>query len=188
MKLRRFKWIELLESYWYFSQRNTIERIDLPGENDIIASGRFQCHDSIGRPRATADREDRLIARSAVKAPDSSLSTIRLFSDESHFQLCPDDHRRRVWRHPGQGADPAFTIAGYKAQQYIDDILRPILLPFLLQYPGLIFQQDITRLHTARVAINCLTACQTLSWPARSLSNRACLGYQGKAIASTREC
>ncbi|GFV41706.1 transposable element Tc1 transposase [Trichonephila clavipes] len=32
-------------------------------------------------------------------------------NDESRFQLCPDDHRRRVWRCPGQRADPAFTIA-----------------------------------------------------------------------------
>ncbi|GFS57804.1 hypothetical protein TNCV_2909081 [Trichonephila clavipes] len=40
-------------------------------------NGRFQRHDNSGRPRATSDREDRLIVRSAVKLPDSSLSTIR---------------------------------------------------------------------------------------------------------------
>ncbi|GFV25929.1 HTH_Tnp_Tc3_2 domain-containing protein [Trichonephila clavipes] len=39
--------------------------------------GRFQHHDDSGRPRAIADREDRLIVRSAVTALDSSLSTIR---------------------------------------------------------------------------------------------------------------
>ncbi|GFW21754.1 uncharacterized protein TNCV_2529531 [Trichonephila clavipes] len=33
-----------------------------------------------------------------------------VFSEEFCFQLCPDDHRRRVWRRPGQRADPAFTI------------------------------------------------------------------------------
>ncbi|GFU00473.1 RNase H domain-containing protein [Trichonephila clavipes] len=32
-------------------------------------------------------------------------------SDESRFQLCPDDHRKLVWRLPGQRADPAFPIA-----------------------------------------------------------------------------
>ncbi|GFU90440.1 hypothetical protein TNCV_3948701 [Trichonephila clavipes] len=31
--------------------------------------------------------------------------------DESHFQLCPDDHRRRVWIRLGQRADPSFIIA-----------------------------------------------------------------------------
>ncbi|GFU28981.1 hypothetical protein TNCV_470981 [Trichonephila clavipes] len=34
-----------------------------------------------------------------------------MFSDESRFQLCPDDHRRRIWRHPGLSSDPAFTFA-----------------------------------------------------------------------------
>ncbi|GFY20693.1 hypothetical protein TNCV_1119271 [Trichonephila clavipes] len=32
-----------------------------------------------------------------------------VFSDESRFQLCSDDHRRRVWRRPAQRADPDFT-------------------------------------------------------------------------------
>ncbi|GFT99043.1 transposable element Tc1 transposase [Trichonephila clavipes] len=31
--------------------------------------------------------------------------------------MCPDDHRRRVWRHPGQCADPAFTIALHTCPQ-----------------------------------------------------------------------
>ncbi|GFV78053.1 HTH_Tnp_Tc3_2 domain-containing protein [Trichonephila clavipes] len=40
-------------------------------------NGRLQRHDGSGRPRVTADLEDRLIAKSAITAPDSSLSTIR---------------------------------------------------------------------------------------------------------------
>ncbi|GFS76512.1 transposable element Tc1 transposase [Trichonephila clavipes] len=55
------------------------------------------------------------------------------------------------------------------AQRYVNDILGIVLLPFLLQYPDFIFQQDNAKPHTARVAINCLTACQTLHWPAGSL-------------------
>ncbi|GFY32533.1 transposable element Tc1 transposase [Trichonephila clavipes] len=90
-----------------------------------------------------------------------------VFSEESRFQMCPEDHRRRVWRRPGKRADPAFTIARHTcpqleimvwdvisfnsrtalviirgtlaAQRCIDDILRTVLLPFLLQYLGLIF-------------------------------------------------
>ncbi|GFY25352.1 HTH_Tnp_Tc3_2 domain-containing protein [Trichonephila clavipes] len=42
-----------------------------------VDSGRFQRHDGSGRPRATADREDRLIVRSVVTASGSSVSTIR---------------------------------------------------------------------------------------------------------------
>ncbi|GFX36356.1 hypothetical protein TNCV_4932691 [Trichonephila clavipes] len=79
--------------------------------------GGFQQHVGSGRPRATADREDRLIVRSAVKTPDSSLSTIRLFSDKSRFQLCPGDHRSRVLRRPGQRVDFAFTIACHTSPQ-----------------------------------------------------------------------
>ncbi|GFV40135.1 hypothetical protein TNCV_1533831 [Trichonephila clavipes] len=40
-----------------------------------------------------------------------------VFSDESHFQLCPDSNRRRVWRRLGQRADPAFTIARHTSPQ-----------------------------------------------------------------------
>ncbi|GFT33290.1 transposable element Tc1 transposase [Trichonephila clavipes] len=125
-----------------------------------------------------------------------------VFSDESRFQLCPDDHRRRVWRCSGQCTDPAFTIARHTdpqprvmacgaisfdnrislvvirgtltEQRYVDDILRTVLILFLLQYPGLIFQQDNARSRTARIAL--------------SIWDRACLGYDGKTIASTREC
>ncbi|GFY08414.1 transposable element Tc1 transposase [Trichonephila clavipes] len=54
------------------------------------------------------------------------------------------------------------------AQWYVNHILRTVLLQFLLQYLGLVFQQDNARPHTARVIMNFLTASQTLSWPARS--------------------
>ncbi|GFW45350.1 transposable element Tcb2 transposase [Trichonephila clavipes] len=117
-----------------------------------------------------------------------------VFIDESHFQLCPDNHRRRVWKRLGQRTDPAFifhtrpqpgvmvwgaisfdsrTPLGVvrdtlTAQWFVDDILRTVLLPFLLQYLGPVFQQDNTRPHTACVPMKCVTAYQTLSWPARS--------------------
>ncbi|GFW76028.1 hypothetical protein TNCV_352131 [Trichonephila clavipes] len=39
-----------------------------------------------------------------------------VLSDESRFQLCPDDHRRRVWRRPVQHADSAFTLAHHTGQ------------------------------------------------------------------------
>ncbi|GFY00654.1 transposable element Tc1 transposase [Trichonephila clavipes] len=54
------------------------------------------------------------------------------------------------------------------AHRYVDGILRTVLLPFHLQYPGLIFQKDKAKPHTTRVAMNCLTAYQTLPWPTRS--------------------
>ncbi|GFW26837.1 HTH_Tnp_Tc3_2 domain-containing protein [Trichonephila clavipes] len=42
-----------------------------------VDSVKFPRLDGSGRSRASADRDDRLIAKSAVTAPDSSLSTIR---------------------------------------------------------------------------------------------------------------
>ncbi|GFU88669.1 transposable element Tc1 transposase [Trichonephila clavipes] len=40
-----------------------------------------------------------------------------VLSDESRFQLCPVDHRGRVWRSPAQRADPAFTIERHTGPQ-----------------------------------------------------------------------
>ncbi|GFX02595.1 HTH_Tnp_Tc3_2 domain-containing protein [Trichonephila clavipes] len=42
-----------------------------------VKNGRFQRHDGSGRPRTTADKEDRLTVKSVVTVLDSSLSTIR---------------------------------------------------------------------------------------------------------------
>ncbi|UYV74518.1 VPS53, partial [Cordylochernes scorpioides] len=119
-----------------------------------------------------------------------------VFSDESRFLLCPDDRRKRVWIRPGQRVDPGLTVEHHTgpqqgvmvwgaisfdsrtplvvipgtltAQRYVDDILRPVLLPFLSHHPGLTFQQDNARPHTARVTMDCLQSCRTLLWPARS--------------------
>ncbi|GFW28762.1 transposable element Tcb1 transposase [Trichonephila clavipes] len=64
---------------------------------------------------------------------------------------------------------PLVVIRGtLTAQRYVDNILRTVLLPFLLQYSGLIFQQGNVRPHTTHVTMSCLTACQTLCWPSRS--------------------
>ncbi|GFT86386.1 transposable element Tc1 transposase [Trichonephila clavipes] len=65
--------------------------------------------------------------------------------------------------------DPLVVIrVTITAQRYVDDILRTVLLPFLLKHRGLIFQQDNVRFHTARDVMNCLTACQTLPWTSGS--------------------
>ncbi|GFV51763.1 transposable element Tcb2 transposase [Trichonephila clavipes] len=66
-----------------------------------------------------------------------------VFSDESRFVLGTDDNRVRVWKRP--------------------------VRPFLNGLPGVIFQQDNARPHTARVAQDFLSHFQTLPWPACSL-------------------
>ncbi|GFW87594.1 15-hydroxyprostaglandin dehydrogenase [Trichonephila clavipes] len=95
--------------------------------------------------------------------------------DEFSFQLCPDKNRRRVWRRPGQRADPAFTIARHRGPQE------------RVMYLGLIFQQYNAKPRSPLVAMNSYSLLNTslASQIARSLSNRACLGYDGKADGST---
>ncbi|GFV47417.1 transposable element Tc1 transposase [Trichonephila clavipes] len=134
---------------------------------------------------STADRKDRLIVRSSVIAPDSSLSTNRRAThiDESHFHLCPDDHRRRVWRRPGQLTDLAFFIARHTSPPQgvtVWDVISfdtPTVrrrhsencfatIPFAVLWPYC--SEDKARTHAARVAKICLSACQTLPWQARS--------------------
>ncbi|UYV81675.1 PLEKHG4 [Cordylochernes scorpioides] len=98
-----------------------------------------------------------------------------IFCDKFRFLLCPDDCRKRAWRRPGQRVDPGLTVENHTgpqqgvmvwdaisfdsrtpllvipgtltAQRYVDDILRPVLLPFLSHNPGLTFQQDNARPH-----------------------------------------
>ncbi|GFX25012.1 cytochrome P450 3A8 [Trichonephila clavipes] len=74
-----------------------------------------------------------------------------VFSDESRFQLCPDDNRRRVWRRPMQ---MPILLSLLHITQALNQELRS--------------RQDNAKSHTELVAMNCLTACQTLPWLARS--------------------
>ncbi|GFW61871.1 hypothetical protein TNCV_4668961 [Trichonephila clavipes] len=57
--------------------------------------------------------------------------------DESHFHLCLDDNRRRVWRRPGKRAVPAFTIVRNTDPQQG------------FMYPGL-FQQENGKPHISK--------------------------------------
>ncbi|GFV79749.1 transposable element Tc1 transposase [Trichonephila clavipes] len=132
-----------------------------------VDNGKFQCHEGSGRPRATVYRENGIIVRLAATSPDSSLSTFR--SPQSGVM---------VW---GciyfDSWIPLVVIRGtHTAQWYFDDILRTVLLQFLLQYLGLIFQQDNARPHAARVIMNFLTARQILYWfPDHKFSLQSCM-------------
>lgn len=108
-----------------------------------------------------------------------------LFSDESRFCVNTSDGRERVWRRAGEryaeccirevdrwGGPSVMVWAGISAnhmthlvilagnltaQRYVDEVLRPHLLPFLQAHPGItLFQQDNARPHTARFTTNFL--------------------------------
>ncbi|UYV63728.1 hypothetical protein LAZ67_2005447 [Cordylochernes scorpioides] len=51
------------------------------------------------------------------------------------------------------------------AQRYVDDVLRPVTLPYLQGVPNALYQQDNARPHTARISQQALKDVQMLPWP-----------------------
>ena len=121
-----------------------------------------------------------------------------LFTDESRFQIFRADGRVRVYRRRGErsaeccvqetvpfGGGSVMVWAGIcgqertdlvvidqnlNAQRYIDQVLRPVALPFLQRHRRILLQQDNARPHTARVTQQFLAInnVNVLPWPARS--------------------
>ena len=121
------------------------------------------------------------------------------FSDESRFCLDVSDGRHRVWRRnrrryadccvhetnrwggpnvlvwaaiSGRYRTPLCVVDGnLTAQRYVDEILRPHLVPFMRNNPGLRrFQQDNARPHIARHTTTFLQQeiINTIQWPSLS--------------------
>ncbi|UYV64468.1 hypothetical protein LAZ67_3000851 [Cordylochernes scorpioides] len=116
-----------------------------------------------------------------------------VFSDESHFCLSSDSRRVRVWRRRGERSNPAAIVerptvrqrgimvwgaiaydsrspllriqGTMTAQRYVDDVLRPVTLPYLQGVPNALYQQDNARSHTARISQQALQDVQMLPWP-----------------------
>ncbi|UYV83619.1 hypothetical protein LAZ67_23001680, partial [Cordylochernes scorpioides] len=51
------------------------------------------------------------------------------------------------------------------AQRYVDDVLRPVTLPYLQGVPNALYQPDNARPHTARISQQALQNVQMLPWP-----------------------
>ncbi|KAK7441397.1 hypothetical protein BaRGS_00040579 [Batillaria attramentaria] len=72
----------------------------------------------------------------------------------------------------GGDRTPLVIVDGHlTAQRYIDQIIRPAVLPYLQQQPhGDLYQQDNARPHTAHVVQQVFAAnnVSVLPWPARS--------------------
>ncbi|UYV75593.1 hypothetical protein LAZ67_13000683 [Cordylochernes scorpioides] len=116
-----------------------------------------------------------------------------VFSDESRFCLSSDSRRVRVWRRRGERSNPAAIVerptvrqrgimvwgaiaydsrspllriqGTMTAQRYVDDVLRPVTLPYLQGVPNALYQQDNARPHTARISQQALQDVQMPSWP-----------------------
>ncbi|GFX65448.1 transposable element Tc1 transposase [Trichonephila clavipes] len=64
------------------------------------------------------NRSDAAIRRCWQEWVDSDIFQCHdVFSDEFSFQLCPDKHGKRVWRHPGQCDNLAFTVRRHTGPQ-----------------------------------------------------------------------
>ncbi|UYV62898.1 Transposase [Cordylochernes scorpioides] len=116
-----------------------------------------------------------------------------VFSDESRFCLSSDSRRVRVWRRRGERSNPAAIVerptvrqrgimvwgaiaydsrspllriqSTMTAQRYVDDMLRPVTLPYLQGVPNALYQQDNARPHTARISQQALQDVQMFPWP-----------------------
>ncbi|UYV84230.1 Transposase [Cordylochernes scorpioides] len=116
-----------------------------------------------------------------------------VFSDESRFCLSSDSRRVRVRRRRGERSNPAAIVerptvrqrgimvwgaiaydsrspllriqGTMTAQRYVDDVLRPVTLPYLQVVPNALYQQDNARPHTARISQQALQDVQMLPWP-----------------------
>src|SRR6266853_1117998 len=122
-----------------------------------------------------------------------------VFSDESRFCMDFNDGRLRVRRLPSErysepfivphdryggrsiivwgaisvtGKTELVTLRGnITAQRYVDDIVRPHIVPFMRDHEQrVLFQQDNARPHTAAVTMRCFDEenVDLLPWPARS--------------------
>ena len=122
-----------------------------------------------------------------------------MFTDESRFQLSRSDGRIRVYRRRNEryadcciverdryGGGSVMVWGGITSQhrticvivdgnitgvRYRDEIIQPIVIPFLRQHgPGITFQHDNARPHTARVVGHVLNEnnVDVLPWPACS--------------------
>ena len=122
-----------------------------------------------------------------------------LFSDESRFKLRQSDGRNRVYRRTGERfeddcifqteafgggsvivwagisiggrTDLVFVDGNLNSQLYINEILRPHVLPYLgAMEDGAIFQDDNARPHRGRIVTAFLeqNGVQHMNWPAIS--------------------
>ncbi|UYV62958.1 hypothetical protein LAZ67_2002617 [Cordylochernes scorpioides] len=158
----------------------------------LVANGLHSCRPLRRLPLTPPNRRQRLEWCRARSTWMTEWYRV-VFSDESRFCLSSDSRRVRVWRRRGERSNPAAIVerptvrqrgimvwgaiaydsrspllriqGTMTAQRYVDDVLRPVTLPYLQGVPNALYQQDNARPHTARISQNALQDVQMLPWP-----------------------
>ncbi|UYV68012.1 Transposase [Cordylochernes scorpioides] len=158
----------------------------------LVANGLHSCRPLRRLPLTPPNRRQRLEWCRARSTWMTEWHRV-VFSDESRFCLSSDSRRVRVWRLRGERSNPAAIVerptvrqreimvwgaiaydsrspllriqGTMTAQRYVDDVLRPVTLPYLQGVPNALYQQDNARPHTARISQQALQDVQMLPWP-----------------------
>ncbi|UYV71316.1 K02A2.6-like [Cordylochernes scorpioides] len=158
----------------------------------LVANGLHSCRPLRRLPLTPPNRRQRLEWCRARSTWMTEWHRV-VFSDESRFCLSSDSRRVRVWRRRGERSYPAAIVerptvrqrgimvwgaiaydsrspllriqGTMTAQRYVDDVLRPVTLPYLKGVPNALYQQDNARPHTARISQQALQDVQMLPWP-----------------------
>ncbi|UYV83030.1 hypothetical protein LAZ67_22001840 [Cordylochernes scorpioides] len=158
----------------------------------LVANGLHSCRPLRRLPLTPPNRRQRLEWCRARSTWMTEWHRV-VFSDESRFCLSRDSRRVRVWRRRGERSNPAAIVerpavrqrgimvwgaiaydsrspllriqGTMTAQRYVDDVLRPVTLPYLQGVPNALYQQDNARPHTARISQQALQDVQMLPWP-----------------------
>ncbi|UYV63365.1 hypothetical protein LAZ67_2003861 [Cordylochernes scorpioides] len=158
----------------------------------LVANGLHSCRPLRRLPLTPPNRRQRLEWCRARSTWMTEWHRV-VFSDESPFCLSGDSRRVRVWRRRGERSNPAAIVerptvrqrgimvwgaiaydsrspllriqGTMTAQRYVDDVLRPVTLPYLQVVPNALYQQDNARPHTARISQQALQDVQMLPWP-----------------------
>ncbi|UYV78237.1 hypothetical protein LAZ67_16000630 [Cordylochernes scorpioides] len=158
----------------------------------LVANGLHSCRPQRRLPLTPPNRRQRLEWCRARSTWMTEWHRV-VFSVESRFCLSSDSRSVRVWRRRGERSNPAAIVerptvrqrgimvwgaiaydsrspllrfqGTMTAQRYVDDVLRPVTLPYLQGVPNALYHQDNARPHTARISQQALQDVQMLPWP-----------------------
>ena len=123
------------------------------------------------------DRRQRIFCRRRERFSDACVKEVDRFGTASTMVWGGISHNGKTdlifINGRGRGATGRNGLQrqqGLTAQRYVDEILRPVVLPYVAANRGMVLQQDNARPHAALLTQHCLQAhnVPVLPWPAYS--------------------